>query len=133
MTCLSKDHDSVARTRLALVSSSKTNKRMWSPTSLTLNSFQDLQRGLKVLPIASTLRALLIRNLVVRTYYLLFDFFDFVKLILDPSISVKDSFFQSLRISFVPEMNIESEKENKARLKWRGIEKKDKCFPTPRK
>ena len=117
MTCLSKDHDSVARTRLALVSSSKTNKRMWSPTSLTLNLFQDLQRGLKVLPIASTLRAILIRNLAVRTYYLLFGFFDFVRLILDPFISVKDNFFQSLRISFVPEMNTESEKENKARLK----------------
>lgn len=88
-----KDHSYVARTHLASVSSSKTNKRMWSSASLTLNSFHDLQKGLKVLQIASTLRALLVRSLVARTYSLLFGFFDFVKLILDASIFVRDRFF----------------------------------------
>ena len=55
--CLLKDHSFVARTRLASVSSSKINKKTWSPASLVLKSIGALQSGLKVLPTASTLRA----------------------------------------------------------------------------
>ena len=98
-TCLSKDHGSFARTRSASVSSSKTNKSTWSQASHIVNSYRDLQRVLKVRPTASTLRALLVKNLAASTYSLLFQFLDFDKLIFLPSTSVKESFFQSLRIS----------------------------------
>lgn len=66
-----------------------------------MNSFHDLQRGLKVLPIASTLRALLVKNLAASTYSLLYRFLDFDKLTFVPSTLVNESFFQSLRTSSI--------------------------------
>ena len=50
-------------------------------------------------PIASTLRALFVRNLVANTYSLLRRFLDLDRLRLTSSSSVNDNFFQSYKIS----------------------------------
>ena len=94
-TCLSKVQGLLARTHYASDSSSKTKRRIWSPASRTLNSFLALHNGLKVRPIASTLRALFVINFVAKTNSLLRMFFDFDRLSFVSSSSVSESFFQS--------------------------------------
>ena len=108
---MSKDHGFVDKTRSASDSSSKMKRSTWSPASLILNSLRVLQSGLNVRLVASTFRALLVRNLVASTYSLVVKFFDLDKLILAPSALFKESFFQSLRISFF-------EKEIEERKGW---------------
>lgn len=105
-------------------SSSNTKRRTWSLASLTLNSLRDLHRSLKVHPITSTFKALLVRNLAASTYSFLFKFFNFVKLILAPSISVKESFFQSLRTSSIVWVVEQREKDEKSKCDFYTKEEK---------
>ena len=98
-TCLLKVQGSLARTRFAFASSSNTNKRTWSPASRTLKSFLALHRDFNVRPMASMLRALLVRNFAANTYSLFRRFLDLDRLSLTSSSSVNETFFQSYRIS----------------------------------
>ena len=125
-TCLSNDHGSVASTRSASVSSSNTKRRIWSPASLILKSFHALQSGLKVLPTASILRALLVINFAASTYPRLIGCFDFLRLSLTSSVIVSESFFQSFRTSSMVQFG----------HKWivgkqKYLYKKTKVFPHP--
>ena len=123
MRCLSNDHGSWAKTRSASVSSSKTNNKMWSPASLIMNSFLALHNGLKVLPIASTLRARFVRNFAARTYSFLLRFFDFVRLSFVFSSAIRDIF--PCTENFVHGLSKESSIERMERER----KKFEMCFP----
>ena len=101
---------------------------MWSPTSLILNSFLALYKGLKVLPIASTFRACFVRNFVARMYSFLLNFFDFVRLSFVLSSVVRDNFFHALSTSSMVRLKRES-----VDGMVRGRKKSEMCFPKPTK
>ena len=100
---------------------------MWSPASLILNSFLALHNGLKVLLIASTLRARFVRNFATRTYSFLLRFFDFVRLSFVFSSAIRDIF--PCTENFVHGLSKESSIERMERER----KKVEMCFPKPTK
>ena len=67
--CLSKLQGSALRTLLTSEALSKINRTLWSPRLQTLNPLLNHHRGVKVLAIASMLRACFIRNFAVIICY----------------------------------------------------------------